>query len=540
MQWRHRAMLAMWRLRAATRAREWHGEEDPNDGQGEATCSEMKEYRVTGGGGEWRPPGYWVDDNGRVVDACVDGTSCDLLATRMLHEVTGVAERVQAPLLQVREASREQHLPSSRGLSWREAPLETAVDGDDGGPFEDTLMAQEQRAARKWSWSGGWRGEYTRRREGRGLEKIRAAAVQRRKWQRYRTHAMGPMTRDGVGPAPVAGLSGEPLADVGERIVLTIEARGRKRRRAQTGLGARLSNRQRFERGEQPDRWGRWAVDRVLEVRRLRQGGVHHLEARVRWRGLDPLTCLPWADTWVERRDEHGLVMNATLTREAREMEERMYGTRVRRRPRPEAAGAPEAEWWRGRTRRSAQREAARPRRRQIQESSDEEGGPSGRQSERLRDVRGRAGGAVEAARPAGVHGRRRRGVAWSDDDDDEEGEASDRRGRSRSPEGGRSSEVDDETDEVRQLTRAPEEGRAAETSAPAGCACEAGEAGGDASGTGASAETTGPGGDGHGSSEAGCEPGGRATDAWQADDDSQRTGPVGARAASVSPIMGS
>lgn len=235
-----------------------------------------------------------------------------------------------------------------------------------------------------------------------------------------------------------------------------------------------------------------------------------------------------------------------------------MYGARARRREPP--AEEARAEWWRGRTRQSALREAARPRVRRIQVSSDEEGGSGERQSERLRYLRRGTGGAPAAARLVQRREKSRR-VAWSDTEDEDEGAGGDG-ARPQHLESRRSRAEDDRTSEVRQPTRSPEEGRAAETSGPVGCACEAGGAGGDARGRDAEpgnhtkswvcdSPSKSPGKrkrderddesreGGLGSGEAGREPGGRAS-AWQADGDSQRTGLAGAGAERVNPAVGS
>ena len=48
-------------------------------------------------------------------------------------------------------------------------------------------------------------------------------------------------------------------------------------------------------------------------VQRLQVGAERWLEARIRWRGVDPSTSLPYPEQWVRDRDEHGLVMNGAL-----------------------------------------------------------------------------------------------------------------------------------------------------------------------------------------------------------------------------------
>ena len=52
-------------------------------------------------------------------------------------------------------------------------------------------------------------------------------------------------------------------------------------------------------RGEEPDRWDRWRVERVLEVVRV-QTRRRKVLARIRWVGIDQRTRLPWKDSWVD------------------------------------------------------------------------------------------------------------------------------------------------------------------------------------------------------------------------------------------------
>ena len=130
--------------------------------------------------------------------------------------------------------------------------------------------------------------------------------------------------RDGGGE--VRGLDGTRLQhSPGSGVHVAIEPR--KRRRRGGGGGSRGERPAAAEPEPGYDRWGRWPVTQVFEVRRVRGVGRRRwLEARVRWRGVDPATQLPYPDMWIPLRDEHGSVANAALNREARELERQKYG----------------------------------------------------------------------------------------------------------------------------------------------------------------------------------------------------------------------
>ena len=72
---------------------------------------------------------------------------------------------------------------------------------------------------------------------------------------------------------------------------------------------------------------GPFEVRRVLDAR-----GAQRLEARIRWRGVDPATQMPYPEQWVLDCDEHGNVMNGALLAAARRLEAARYDCRVRRR----------------------------------------------------------------------------------------------------------------------------------------------------------------------------------------------------------------
>ena len=230
-----------------------------------------------------------TEDGELVVVPTVVAAWSDRRAGGLLREATSVAERVMVGVAQVRE------------------PADGWVEG---------LIAKEARLARAWDAGGRRRGEAKRR-------SLRLG--QRRAWAAFENY-----TRWGFYCAAGArcGLSGQRLASVGEHISLVI---GKRRRGGQTD-DRRTASRRAFLAGEQADRFGRWPVDRVMEVRKRRCGRWWHLEIRLRWRGLDPVTQLPWPDEWVTRTDDEGRqVLNAALSREAAEMERQMYGTRAAR-----------------------------------------------------------------------------------------------------------------------------------------------------------------------------------------------------------------
>ena len=80
-----------------------------------------------------------------------------------------------------------------------------------------------------------------------------------------------------------------------------------------------------FLNGAQPDRWNRWCVERVVEVRRM-GGNEARLEARVRWKS--PAGQLPWPDTWEALADSKGgAALAVTLLREAEVLERAKYGS---------------------------------------------------------------------------------------------------------------------------------------------------------------------------------------------------------------------
>ena len=137
------------------------------------------------------------------------------------------------------------------------------------------------------------------------------------------------------------GMSGAALGDVGERVHVEIARRCRRRgrRRGRDGDGGeqggdgqrarRARGHADFQRGAAADGFGRWKVERVLEVRRVGEWPRRRLEMRIRWAGADPATHLPWDDEWRPMTDENGAVPNPALNEEARKMEACKYGARL-------------------------------------------------------------------------------------------------------------------------------------------------------------------------------------------------------------------
>ena len=207
-------------------------------------------------------------------------------------------------------------------------------------PQARQLITLEQEAHKKWRAGGCWKGE-----------KLRVAARATRR-ERRRVAEQGRSFASYMGQAPgsMLGLRGTALRPIekDERVEITIHQRVRHRARTKAAgskaVAPRAGSIQRrmFDAGQMPDRWGRWPVDKVLEVRRIRGSTRTNArvrrEMRVRWRGVNPNTGLPWADTWVPYSDAGGDVANAALVEEARPLEAAKYGTSAPQRRR--AAGS--------------------------------------------------------------------------------------------------------------------------------------------------------------------------------------------------------
>ena len=216
------------------------------------------------------------------------------------------------------------------------------------------------------------------------------------------------------------------MEEVTQRYALYIGSRasGQRRKRApkarRSNVGARL-----FELGVAPDRWGRWKVETVMEVRRTRSGdrgrAARGLEVRVRWAGLNPATGLPWKAEWRAMRDASGWVGNAALREEALEMERIKYGADV---PTAEAnsrategrkwVGAPwrgKRHWTRTRTAEHIEAEGwSLPRKRACTVINEEDRAVDIK-ADALRDARLKYGGRRSA--------KRRRAIVDSSSDDE-------------------------------------------------------------------------------------------------------------------------
>ena len=69
--------------------------------------------------------------------------------------------------------------------------------------------------------------------------------------------------------------------------------------------------------GHEPDRFGFWAVERLIRVRRPARRRGRQLEVLVQFAGLDPISKEPWPTEWIDIK-----LLKADLKRLAREMEE--------------------------------------------------------------------------------------------------------------------------------------------------------------------------------------------------------------------------
>ena len=330
----------------------------------------------------------------------------DVVAERLYKQGTGQAESF--------------HVWASPIVQWK-------ADGRGAeriGPAIHDVMWQ---AAQIWIKGGGRRGEDRRR-------KARADAS-----KRIQLAAAQHVIRTFLGQKPSAqtvGLSGRPLEDVGSRFAITIAPRGRRRRRSRgwgaahataAGAGRKGSL---FQQGLAPNKFFKWRVERVLEVRRATDdNGRQSLEARLRWAGHDPITKLPWADSW------HAAVRGATFTKalfdEAKAMESVQFGiqppasratVRVAKRGREEAQYANLRVTTRGAATATASREAAAAAarcvaRRKRKKADDGEQWRRGERSRRIRELQ-------EASRLPIK--RRRRHVIVSDTEASDEEEVGD------------------------------------------------------------------------------------------------------------------
>ena len=131
---------------------------------------------------------------------------------------------------------------------------------------EEELGEMERRANKCWEAGGGWRGEKKRRKVKSEAALARRAAEQARRFKRHMSQGEGSVT----------GLSGGVLGSVGERINIDIEPnRSQRAKRKAAAQSAGSLERRLFESGRGFDRWDRWRVERVVEVRKRRTSGRH-------------------------------------------------------------------------------------------------------------------------------------------------------------------------------------------------------------------------------------------------------------------------
>jgi ribonuclease HI len=146
-------------------------------------------------------------------------------------------------------------------------------------------------------------------------------------------------------------LSGNVAADVGEVVQIEIEPRCdalRAKRRRQEVQHSRREVRRRVAMGpviagQEADDGGRWAVRRIMAVRRLEGRRGRPLDVLVEWEGEDSDGDL-WEESWVSVT-----FLSKDLREEARRLEAELFGSRA-------AAVAPAS------SRRASRREAARQR----------------------------------------------------------------------------------------------------------------------------------------------------------------------------------
>lgn len=197
-------------------------------------------------------------------------------------------------------------------------------------PQRAELMEMEQNAHRKWRAGGGRVGVNRRRQELAKRSSERMTQEQGRRFTGYMSQGAGPSSD--LRGTPLVSLAGE------EHITLVLGQRRHSRKRparaSEDNAPRKLSIKQSMiDAGAMPDRWNRWKVEKVLEVRRVRGGTranpAARLEMRLRWVGHDPNSGLPWPDKWVPDVDADGKVANMPLMAEARRIEEEKYGAAV-------------------------------------------------------------------------------------------------------------------------------------------------------------------------------------------------------------------
>jgi len=298
-QWRLVALARRWRLMTALlkeRRKGWEGVEDPVDRE----C-EVYEFNEDG------------DDDGPSLLEPEDGA-----------QEKGPRVSIGEPSLCVPGAAMYEAATGRRMRRGVEGPWRFEW----GQCTTETMQEDEARAAKIWNAGGGWKGEKKRREATRAMKLAREVAERARRFKAF-------MGQEGT---PITGLSGAKLGAIGEHLDLVINIRGgKKSRRTEGGRTRAGSLRKRmFNMGAGPDRWKRWKVKRLAEVR-YKRGGTRNrrqriLEVRVQWRGINPNTGLPWKDTWTEalaKDAEGGYILNPSARRAAKEKANRRYGMRA-------------------------------------------------------------------------------------------------------------------------------------------------------------------------------------------------------------------
>ena len=301
-----------------------------------------------------------------------------------------------------------------------------------GGEWEE-LAIKEKVAWGRYEAGGRRGGVLRRRREARKRQRDRVTAARQREEEAMARGMKRYLEQQGLA---TVGVSGRVLEAVGDRWVMEV-ARRKKARVAQVGARPRKMSaaRRAFEEGWAPDRWNRWKVERVLEVRRLARGG-RGLEGRIRWAGKRLDTGLPWQDSWEILRDMEGRVKcSALCMEEAGELEELRYGVRarraatVRRGSEGRSERAPCVRKWRGRLRGGLaawQREEEAEKSWWMAEEMSEEEGVKGEVAEEGRWVMAMADARKRRMRSGGTgRGRQRRrvGVVVSSEEEESEEE---------------------------------------------------------------------------------------------------------------------
>ena len=306
-----------------------------------------------------RPPEWWrrygATAFGRRFDARGVARPFARWVRRTTHEeATGMATWLLDQLTVVHVAcaeAREQH-------------------GSSGGAG---LIELEAAAAARWELSGK-RAAMLRR---------RAVAWEEASAARLKAQAAGFKSYMAQGGAAVVGLSGNPLQPTGGAIYVDVGTRGGGKRRATGPQGGRVRApaESEFRRGAAPNHLSQWRVDRVLEVRRVRDtrqqaAAANALSIRIRWHGLDTASGLPWHDSWLPLFDEAGCTVNSHLRVDVEAMEADKYGAKAPRRAaaRPRAAdnaarAAP--QWTRSPIRFRGRRAARAPPSRSMDDDAD-------------------------------------------------------------------------------------------------------------------------------------------------------------------------